>query len=288
MGLSMVYSYISVFFLTFIGGGCLAQEPVSMGKLTSAALTEVSGITPSYRNPSSFWVHNDSGDQSAIYLINSQALLTATVLLEDVKLIDAEDIAHLEIGGKPYLLLADMGNNLRDRDTLSLFLFEEPLVEPGHDNYRIAKEKITEIKFRYTDKRRDAEALFVDPLDNTIYIISKRDFKSTVFKLSETDFLTPTTHELVAQLELPFTFVTAADIAPNGQYILIKNLTNIFMWERKEHDDLIGTLRTRFKSVAYQPEPQGEALCFDPVYRFFYTISERPFGLDAYLYRYDY
>lgn len=265
-----------------------AQEPLKMGKLGSSALTEVSGIIPSYYNSKNFWVHNDSGDRSAIYAINNEAQLVATVELEGIRLVDTEDIAALQIDGTPYLLLADMGNNLRKRDTLSLFLFKEPILEPGRDNYRVPSDQIKEIKFRYKDKRRDAEALFVDPIDNTVYIISKRDFKSTVFRLPFSTFLTEDVKELEPKMQLPFTFVTAADIRHDGRFILIKNLTSVFLWERNNEQDLVSALKGVFQNIPYKIEPQGEAICFDRNDRFFYTISERPFGLDAYLYKYDY
>lgn len=279
---------LSALTLTIIATYSHAQQPQKLGKLTSAALTEVSGMIPSQRQAGNFWVHNDSGDQSAIYLINQQAQLTATALLEGVQLRDAEDIAKLSIAGTPYLLLADMGNNLRNRDTLSLYLFEEPLISANRSDYRIPSEKIREIKFRYSDKKRDAEALFVDPVDNAVYIISKRDFKSTIFKLSAADIDKDIVHQLSPQLELPFTFATAADSSPSGSHILVKNLSHVYLWERKEGESVINSMKRPYKSIPYAVEPQGEAICFDRDGPYFYTISERPLGLDSYLYKYEY
>lgn len=284
----IIYTCLTVWLLVFSVSITVAQEPVIIGKLRSSALTEVSGITASVYNSKVFFVHNDSGDRSAIYAIDNEARLVATVELEGVTLVDVEDIATLRIDETPYLLLADIGNNLRDRDTLSLFLFKEPVLEQGRDNYRVPADQIQEIRFRYKDKRRDAEALFVDPVDNMIYIISKRDFKSTVFGLSFSSLQKEIVHELEPQMQLPLTFVTAADIRQDGGFILIKNLTSVFLWERKKGQDLISALKGAFKKIPYKIEPQGEAICFDRNDRFFYTISERPFGLDAYLYKYDY
>ena len=44
-----------------------------MGKLTSPALGEVSGMIPSERYPSSILGTNDSGDDARIYLVDSLA-----------------------------------------------------------------------------------------------------------------------------------------------------------------------------------------------------------------------
>ncbi len=265
-----------------------AQEPVKMGKLKSAKLTEVSGIVSSYTHSNMFWVHNDSGDEANVYLIDTLADLKATVHLEGINVVDAEDIASLMIDGVPYLLLADMGNNLRNRDTLSLFLFKEPVLDKLKASHVIAREDILEIKFRYKDKRRDAEALFVDPIDNMIYIISKRDFRSTLFRLSFSNARSGAVQELVPLMQLPLTFATAADIRADGRYIVIKNLTSVFLWKRDGNQDVVSALKRPYVLAPYEIEPQGEAICFDRNKRRFYTISERPFGLDSYLYAYEY
>lgn len=265
-----------------------AQSPVKVGKLQSAILNEISGITPSYSNSNSFWVHNDSGGQSSIYLIDYKAQLKTTVDLEDIRLVDTEDIAMLKLNGSAHILLADIGNNLKDRDTLSLFLFKEPTLDRGQSRYEVPKDQITEIKFRYKDKLRDAEALFIDPKDNTVYIISKRDFKSTVFKLSLKDVRKEIVHELDPLIELPFTFTTGADIRHDGRYIIVKNLTSVFLWKRIDGQDVVSALQSPYRRIPYEIEPQGEAICFGRDNTFFYTISERPFGLDAYLYKYEY
>jgi len=265
----------------------LAQQPHKLGKLTSSKLDEVSGIIPYAFKPGYFWVHNDSGDDASIYLIDSTANLKLTVSLEGVNVVDCEDIARVDIRGESYLVLADMGNNSGKRDTLSLYLFKEPRYEGNEVDIQVKRAAIQQLRFRYKDHKRDAEALFVDPKDLTVYIISKRDFKSTVFSFPLVP-LTDTVQELEPLLQLPFTFTTAADITTDGRYILIKNLKSIFMWERKSGAGIITTLKQPFKEIPYEIEPQGEAICFDLTERYFYTISERPLGLDAYLYRYDY
>lgn len=265
-----------------------AQGPVKMGKLKGPKLTEVSGIVSSYANNSLFWVHNDSGDKANIYLIDSLADLKATVHLEGINVVDAEDIASLMIDGVPHLLLADIGNNLRNRDTLSLFLFKEPVLDKLKASYTVARKDILEIKYRYQDKRRDAEAIFVDPLDNMVYIISKRDFRSTLFRLSVSARERSALQELLPLMQLPLTFATAADIRQDGRYIAVKNLTSIFLWKRDESQDVVSALKSAYIMVPYEIEPQGEAICFDRNKRRFYTISERPLGLDSYLYVYEY
>lgn len=260
-------------------------ERKALGKVSHSKLGEISGIIPSVNHPGHFWVHNDSGDEAIVYLIDMLCHLRCQFSLENIKAIDIEDIAWLTIDDKPYILLADIGNNKRDREALSFYLFEEPNFSEGQVAVTVANSAIREIKVRYADKRRDAEAVFVDPADNQVYIISKRDLHVNVF-----NFRIPRSTDLVLTLDmkltLPFTFVTAADISRDGRQVLIKTLTHIYQWNRNSNSSIIETLKVSPVVIPYQAEPQGEAIAFDPNNADFYTISERPLGLDSYLYRY--
>ncbi|TJZ63107.1 hypothetical protein FAZ15_02080 [Sphingobacterium olei] len=261
-------------------------EKKTLGKILNSKLGEISGIIPSATCPHHFWVHNDSGDNATIYLIDTLCNLRCQFNLENIKAVDIEDIAWLKIDNIPYILLADIGNNKRDREILSFYLFEEPKFSGDQTVVTVAKSSIREIKVRYADKKRDAEAVFVDPVDNQVYIISKRDLRVGVF-----DFKIPpiANHVLTldAKLTLPFTFATAADISRDGRQVLIKTLTNIYHWNRNSNSSIIETLLASPVGIPYEVEPQGEAIAFDPHSANFYTISERPLGLDSYLYRYE-
>ena len=264
-----------------------AQSPQKLGKVTSAAITEISGIVPYYFSKGYFWVHNDSGDDANIYLIDSTASLKVTVQIEGVKAIDIEDIARLKIGNDHFLILADIGNNQRKREELSLYVIKEPKIDFSTKLTSLKVPLYQEIKIKYADKRRDAEAILVDPLDNQVYILSKRDLESTVFSLPlHTN--NAKVHVLQPMLTLPFTFTTGADISADGKYIVAKNLTTVFLWERSHSASILETLKQTPRNIPYTIEPQGEAICFDLYNRFLYTISERPFGLDSYLYKYDF
>lgn len=264
-----------------------AQQPVKLGKVTHSVISEISGIIPYSYAKGYFWVNNDSGDGPYIYLIDSLAKLRVKVEIEGVNAIDVEDIARFRMNNENYLLIADMGNNLRDREVLSLYVVKEPKVAIGAEIKTVKIQLEKEVKFKYADKRRDAEALFVDPIDNKVYILSKRDFESTIFSFP-LQLNDNSVQVLQPQHSLTFTFTTAADISPDGKYIVAKNLSQVYFWERNAGETILQTLKKTPKNIPYVVEPQGEAICFDLDNRFLYTISERPFGLDSYLYRYDF
>lgn len=264
----------------------IGTDRITMGKITDSRLNELSGMVKSFKNPDSFWVHNDSGDSARIFLIDKKAAVQAEFWLEGVSLVDAEDMAWFEEQGKSYVVLADIGDNRGVRKDIQLYIFEEPLYQAGQQRVLIAKEQIKKIVLRYEDKPRDAEALFVDPKDLTAYLVSKRDFQVGVYPIDLKVARAQGHAELKRACKLPMTFITAADIARDGQHIVIKNLGQVFYWKRDADASIIQLLQTKPDTLAYQPEPQGEAICFGEQPTTFYTVSERPLGLDAYLYRY--
>lgn len=277
-----------LFLLLLITPLAIHGQPKKMAKVRGAILSEISGITPYSFEKGFFWVHNDSGDKANIYLIDSLASLQVTVRLEGINAVDCEDIARVIIDGKSYLLLADIGNNSNNREVLHIYMLPEPKVDFKSKEVNIEADRIKTIAIKYADKRRDAEAIFVDQQQQEVYIVSKRDFKSTVFSFPIASIDNNELIILEPKLTLPFNFVTSADMSLDGRNIVIKNLTNVYMWERDLLEPILKTLAKPYRQIPYEIEPQGEAICFDVNRRYFYTISERPLGLDSYLYQYIY
>lgn len=290
MQLHYIRLIFCLFFLVLSYNELLAQEVlhserVSKGKVSDPALDEISGIIASINNPGMFWVHNDSGDEAKVYLIDSAARLMCSFQLEGIEAKDIEDIAWVELEGQSYVVLADIGDNLAERSNLSLYVFPEPVLKKGVKQDSIAKASISIKQLKYPGKARDAEAVFIDPLDKQFYLISKREFRSSlysadIFKEKKQTYL------LNPRFSFPFTFITAADISPKRDAIIMKNLTSIFYWPIGRNDSLLEALKKQPLPIPYEPEPQGEAITFDRKSDGFFTISERPFGLDSYLYYY--
>ncbi|MND99668.1 hypothetical protein D3C87_828280 [compost metagenome] len=260
------------------------KTQIPLGELTDAQLKEVSGIVAA-QEEGYFWVHNDSGDGANIYLIDRQAKLLKKFRLEGVDVVDCEDMDRVKINGKNYLVLADIGNNLGKRTWASLYVFPEPSV---NDSLVISKKDIKTIFVKFPgQKRLDAESIMVDPRDNMLYIVSKREFHSTVYAATVFKGVQQQYFTLTKVAELPFTFATASAIDPTGREMLIKNITQIFYWKRKPGESWAVALQRKPTEVPYTVEPQGEAITFDNKGTGFYTISERPFGLKSYLYYFE-
>ncbi|HAL51494.1 MAG TPA: hypothetical protein DCP78_04540, partial [Sphingobacterium sp.] len=220
-----------------------------------------------------------------IYLIDRQAKLLKKFSLEGVSVVDCEDIDRVKIGDTYFLVLADIGNNAGKRTWTCLYVFPEPQADdPG----LIPKKSIRAIFLKFPGRQRlDAESIMIDPIDNMLYVISKREFRSTVYGAEVFTNVKQQYFTLNRIAELPFTFATASAIDQTGTQLLVKNITHIFYWQRNRSESWKQVLQRKPAILPYQVEPQGEAIAFDSNGTGFYTISERPFGLKSYLYFFE-
>lgn len=85
----------------------VAERP----KIQSPAIKEASGLAISPTDAAFMWVINDSGAAPELHLAGTDGTDRGKVTLKGVKNIDWEDLASFTLDGKPYLLVADTGDN---------------------------------------------------------------------------------------------------------------------------------------------------------------------------------
>jgi hypothetical protein len=93
-----------------------------------------------------------------------------------------------------------------------------------------------------------------------------------------------------------FHLVTAADISPDGKYILIKNHNNIvaayswiLYWEREDGESVADALKRQPQPLkCYTYEWQGEAICWLDDYTFYTTSDADDGNPPIYIYRRPY
>jgi hypothetical protein len=254
---------------------------ISIKSIDNPDLEEVSGLAFSKKHPDKWYTHTDSGGESAVYVLDSLGREIGKIILDEVDNRDWEDIA---VGpgpnGKSYVYVAEIGDNAGAHKSVKIFRFPEP--------DQLTKKltvKPEVLEFTYPGGAMDAESLFVDPISKDLFVVSKRDAQNTLFRLKAGDF---GKQNVVAEAvgKLPFTSATAADISQDGSRILVKNYFKIYYWERKSGETVAVAMARKPKELPYVPEPQGEAIGFQPNGKAFYTISEKRFDIFPVLYRY--
>ena len=281
--------YLSVFALLFFffaeakssALDTLYASSIAIKEISNPKLEEISGMAFGKLNPGLIYVHTDSGGESALYILDSLGNELGKITLLGVENRDWEDMA---VGpgadGQSYIYVGEIGDNLAQHAEIAVFRVPEPkVILPDME---ISPEKVTLI---YPGGARDAETLLVDPITADLFILSKRDSLNTVYRLATDDFGsgTATLEELG---NLPFTSSTGGDISQDGSQILIKNYFAVYHWERKSGESIPEALQRSPVKLPYVPEPQGEAIGFQPDGEAYYTISEKRFNMIPVLYRY--
>jgi hypothetical protein len=172
-----------VFALLFLAGctdSQTAQEGSSIiefaGRLQYKPLDEASGLAWSGQADDLLWAVNDGG-AAVVYGIGADGSKRGKVGIHKAGHRDWEDMEAFTLGGKSYLLIADIGDNDAERKDVSLYIVEEP--HPGEKEVDIG----WRIDFSYPDGPRDAEAIAVDADNELIYVLSKRDIPAHLYSL---------------------------------------------------------------------------------------------------------
>lgn len=244
-------------------------------------LNEASGIADSKANPGFLWVEQDSGNPPDIELLQHNGMYLKAIHLAHVVNRDWEDIA-LSTGptpGKQYLYIAETGDNLMVHTDYAIYRLEEPTAATD------TVQQVDRIAFFYPDGSHNSEAILVDPDTKDIYIITKTDLKSMIFKLtypySTTDL---NKAELVGSL--PYNYAVSAAISPSGKDLVVKTYDAIYDYPRASGETIVQSLSKTPVNLPYQQEPQGEAITFDNNDSGYYTISEKALASSVKLYFY--
>ncbi|MEI6947572.1 hypothetical protein V9K67_10295 [Paraflavisolibacter sp. H34] len=230
-------------------------------------IREASGIAESKAYPGNLWVQEDSGQPPLLYLLKHDGQVLRSVLLQGAENRDWEDLVLA--GG--FLYIGDIGDNMKQFSEYSFYRLQEPSATAD------TVKQYQTIRFRYPDGAHNAEAFLVDPRTRDIFILTKTDNPSRIYKLAYPySFSVLNTATLVG--ELPYKGVVSAALSPDGRDILVKTYLELLHYHRPPGASIGDALREDYTSVPYLPEMQGEAVTFSLSGRGFYTLSEKAYS----------
>ena len=252
----------------------VAEDPFETtpvkNNLSGGVLDEISGLAPGIKVPGSMWAHEDSDQPAELSLLSSSGEIIKKIAVPGVNNRDWEDIASGP-GPDPaqsYIYIAETGDNNQVYDKYYIYRVEEPTAV----QQTIAN--TDKIAFTYPDGKHDAEAIFLDPSNKDIYIITKRDAKSKIFKLP---YPYSTTSDNIATevATLPYNQVTGADLSSDRKMLLIRTYSNIYYYPVANGAGIDAAISATPRQLTFEAEPQGEAIAFRSDLSGFYTISEK-------------
>lgn len=237
----------------------------------AGVIDEASGIADSRANPGFLWVEQDSGNPPELALLAHNGNHAKKIYIKGLDNRDWEDLALAkgpEANGY-YIYLAEIGDNLLQYANYFIYRMKEPSVSA---DTVFTYEKIA---FKYPDGANNAEAILVDSDTKDIYIITKSDIKTNIYKLAYPQSTTAITQASLVG-SLPLTVVVGAAISPDGSEIIVKTYTTLNYWKRTGGESIEQVLKKPATSLKYTLEIQGEAVCFKNDNSGFFTLSEKP------------
>ncbi len=246
-----------------------------------APVTEASGLAWSQSEADLFWTHNDSGDSARVFAVGWDGIIRATLPLAGVVARDIEDIAlGTDPGGAEALFVADIGDNSAVRASIDVYRVAEPSVLglPAGTIFGAVAPHVIHLSF--PDGARDAEALVADRTTGDLYVITKREARSRVYRVTAAQIAAGTgVMRLVG--EMPYGGVVGADACAGGTTVVVKTYDAVRVHQSPL--GLVAALMDEGSARPYVREPQGEAIAVDATCESYVTLSE---GLGQPLVRY--
>ena len=227
-------------------------------------VSEASGLAESRRSPGTFYTVDDSGGEAAVYVLGDDGSIRATQPLTGVLNRDWEDIAlgPGRAGGSIYV--GDIGDNGASRSSIAVYRIPEPELDGIPASAVLPPVAPEIVELQYPDGARDAEALIVDPSNGDLYVITKREARSRVYRARNPIFGGETvTLEYLG--ELGSSGVVAADACPDGQTVLVKTYFSVFAYVSRSGVE--SALAGQPASRLYEAQPsflQDETVAADP------------------------
>ena len=247
-----------------------------VGTIQHSAINEASGIAASRKNADVLWLHNDSGDSARVFAMNTAGMHLGIYNLSGISATDWEDMAigPGPVAGRDYLYLGDIGDNNAVRSSICVYRVKEPTVSASQPPVNVNLTGVATLKFVYEDGARDAETLMIDSQTGDLYIVSKRESQSRVYRAAAADLVPGPTITLRRVAMLPWGWATAGDISPQGDEIVIRGYSNASVWSRPPGTNLWDAFNGTAYNAPLVSEPQGEAVGYDANGMGYYTTSE--------------
>ncbi len=252
----------------------LLFDSIPVSHRVTPVINEGSGIADSKINPGSIWVEEDSDNPPEITLVKHDGTVVKKVFIKGAVNRDWEDMALYNDS----IYIADIGDNDEIYKTYKFYIFREPLSSSDTVN------TFKTVSFKYPDGSHDAEAFLLDRKSGDIYILTKRDNPSRIYKLKYP--YSDSLNTLTLEGRLRYTGVVSAAISHDDKEVIIKTYPALNYYRRKSGQDLVACLLQPPHLLPYTLEPQGEAICFAKDTSGFFTLSEKGFASFVNLYFY--
>lgn len=251
-------------------------KPQRAGKLENPQLKEVSGLAASSLYPGLLWAINDGGDDPLLYAVGSDGADLGTFRVEGAANYDWEALASFRLQDRAYLLIADVGDNWEQRQTVTLYVVKEPSVTAAGLGSDAAVPITWQIHFTYEDGPRDCEAAAVDPVAQRVLLLTKRGLSPMLYEmpLQPAEVDAPILARRLASVP-HFNWPTDMDLSPDGLAAVVLTYNHAYLFRRRPGDDWPQAFQKKPRRLRFETLMQQEAVCFGFYGKSVWVTSER-------------
>ena len=213
LGLSSALVVGALFLVALVSRPGTGAGPcaVARGPVMLPELPEASGLAISRRTTGLLWSHNDSGNATVLFALDTSGKVRGRIRLP-VLTRDWEDVSAANCTTGSCLYIADIGDNALARPRIQIYRVPEPSPDE--------KETVRPEVFRaaYADGPHNAEAMFVIGAD--LFIVT-RDRTGGVYKATAT---VPARQDLTFHRigQLGLAAVTDAEASPDETSVVVR------------------------------------------------------------------
>lgn len=141
--------------------------------IDSGDVTESSSLVVSTAHPGLVYTTNDSGDDATVYVLDADnGDVVGRTTLSGVEAVDIEALAGSSDGS---LVVADIGDNQAERDSVNIYRIEQPT----RGDREVEGD---EVELTYADGPRDAESVLYDIRSGRAVVVSKGFERARVYQ----------------------------------------------------------------------------------------------------------
>lgn len=250
----------------------LYQSITTSGHVAASDLVEASGLAASRTTNDVLWSHNDSRGSATLFALSTDGQDLGEFHVPGAFALDWEDMSAGPgpSGDGAYLYVGDIGDNFGIRGGL-VTVYRVSDIAPS--DLGEAFSESTALTYRYpAAENHNAEALFIDPSDPALYLMTKAKDATFVFRGSLEPSSGPIDLELVATLFLGAE-ATAADMSSDGSTLAVRGYQTVWMWHRGAEESIDDMLTDEPCEAPSPEERQGEAITLDAGFSY-WTVSE--------------
>ncbi len=254
------------------------EELTQLGTIESKTISESSGLVQSKLYPGHFWTINDSGQTNDLFLISAKGKTKAVVEIKGAKNVDWETMSSIDIDHRRRLLIGDVGDNSRRRESCQVYLLDEPKLKLNPDKKIKHTTTAQRVDFEYSDGPVNCEAMAYLQTRDELWLIEKGasigpgvvigKFDGPgpgIYSLKIPKAVAKTDKKLVAKriADFPMLQVTGMDFSPDGNQLIVRSY---FIAYHFAHNDGLSWLESIQSgppaSIALPIQVQGESVCF--------------------------